>query len=71
MTKKMGTPSGGTQLSKRWAMLDQLYSSTRGLRLTYELDTNKLNATPVDQVCPEKEGPHSIKNGKQILDEDT
>ena len=25
----------------------------------------------VDQVCPEKEGPHSIKNGKQILAEDT
>ena len=25
----------------------------------------------VDQVCPEKEGPHSIKNGEQILAEDT
>ena len=25
----------------------------------------------VDQVCPEKEGPHRIKNGKQILAEDT
>ena len=25
----------------------------------------------VDQVCPEKEGPHLIKNGRQILAEDT
>ena len=25
----------------------------------------------VDQVCPEKAGPHSIKNGEQILAEDT
>ena len=25
----------------------------------------------VNQVCPEKEGPHRIKNGKQILAEDT
>ena len=25
----------------------------------------------VDQVCPEKEGPHRIKNGKQIFAEDT
>ena len=25
----------------------------------------------VDQVCPEKEGQHRIKNGKQILAEDT
>ena len=25
----------------------------------------------VDQVCPEKEGPHRIKNGKQILAENT
>ena len=25
----------------------------------------------VDQVCPEKEGPHRIKKGKQILAEDT
>ena len=45
MTNKMGTPSGGTQLYKRWAMLDQLYRSKRGIRLTYQLDTNKLNAT--------------------------
>ena len=41
----MGTPSGGTQFSKRWAMLDHLSRSTRGLRLTYQLDTKKLNAT--------------------------
>ena len=25
----------------------------------------------VDQVCPEKEGPHRIKKGNQILEEDT
>ena len=25
----------------------------------------------VDQVCPEKEGPHHIKNSKQIFAEDT
>ena len=25
----------------------------------------------VDQACPEKEGLHRIKNGKQILTEDT
>ena len=45
MTKKIETTSGGTKISKRWAMLDQLYRSTRRLRLTYQLDTNKLNAT--------------------------
>ena len=44
-TKKMGTPSGGKKCFKRWAMLDQLYRSTRVLRLTYQLDTNNLNAT--------------------------
>ena len=34
-------------------------------------DIRATSLSIVDQVYPEKEGPHRIKNGKQILAEDT
>ena len=45
------------------------HTASRVISIKQDIRATRFNM--VDQVCHKKEGPHRIKNGKQILAEDT